>query len=295
MTRFPDSRTNPRPPGRGRGHRRELAARAPERRSFQDRLQASILDIAIHRALASRDLIEQQFGGHRYAGRRGIDHLKSAGLATEHDTRNPETRRTERYLVATPAGEELAKRIAGERGLATEQRTWSTTPKRADLHHDLAIYRAVAAARAAITAKGLHVRRYRLDAELRGRIVRQAEAARARRGPAAAELVRRELARHHHLPVDQDGRILYPDAQLEYAATPDGPSAGRINIDVVTDNYRGASIAAKAGAGFSLYPSGPKAAATLASAMRSLGAVGDRGGTPSGGRRGGTPGASFDF
>lgn len=314
MSRFPESRTSARDrpgvttprrrrPPRRTGHRQEHAAtpvtdqrRSEPRRSFQDRLQASILDIALHRAVAARDLVEHQFGGHPYAGRRGIEHLKKAGLVTENETRNPETARTDRYLIATPAGERLAAKVARERGLDPEQRTWSSTPKRADLHHDLALYRAIAAARQDLLSKGFHVRRIRLDAEVRGQIVRRSEAVRARQGPAAADQVRRDLARQHHLPVDDNGRILYPDAQLEYAASPDAPTTARVNIDIVTDQYRAASIAAKSAAGFVLAPSGPRAARNLAAALRNIGTPGtDRSNTPSGGRRGGSPGGLLDF
>ena len=297
MARFPDSRTSAAldAPRRPRGHRQELPDRQPERRSFQDRLQAAILDIAVLRAVASRDLVDQQFGGHRYAGRRGIDHLKNAGLVTEHDTRNPETNRNDRYLVATPAGRQLAQRIAGERALDPDQRTWNSTAKRSDLHHDLALYRAVGAARDALLKQGLHVRRYRLDAELRGHIARRSEAVRARRGPAAVAQLRQAYARHHGLALDPNGSILFPDAQIEYSPSPEAPTAGRVNIDVVTENYRAATIAAKAAAGFGLYPSGPRAAKNLKSALRSLGNIGDRGNVRGGGRRGPSEGSLLDF
>lgn len=299
MSRFPDrdtSRTRPEPSrplnGRQTGHRGELDRRGhqhtPARRSFQDRLQASLVDVAIHRAVASRDLVAQQFDGHRFVGRRGLDSLKNSGLVTEQTIPDSGAGHDVQVLTATPAGQKLAARVSLERGYGQGQRTWAGLGKRADLVHDLAIYRAVTAARDTLAAKGLQVRRVRLDAELRRSIMRPVEAVRARRGPDAARALRAELADRHHLPTSPEGEVLYPDAQLEYATGRDGPEAGRVNIEITTEHYRGAAIAAKAKAGFALFAANAKAGRHLANTLRglSLGAPGHAGGTqqPRGGR-----------
>ena len=281
MSRFPDhrnSRADRRDPPRHRGHRRELAGRDREpRRPFQDRLQASLVDVAIHRAVASRDIVQQQFGGHPFAGRRGIDSLKKSGLVEEHELRSTSGPAT-RVLTATPAGRRLAGQVAPARGWSSDQRTWAGLGKAADLKHDLALYRAVALARAQLEERGFHVRRLRLDAEMRSLVAKRVEAVRARDGRAEAEALRRQLAAHLNLPLDETtGGVLYPDAQLEYAREADGPIEGRVNIEITTENYSKASIAAKSAAGFALYPSGAKAGRHLNSTLGSL----------SGGRRGG--------
>ena len=274
MSRFPEPREDPRrAPSRDRGHRRELAGRSrePERRPFQDRLQASLVDVAVHRAVASRDLVDRQFDGHPFAGRRGIDSLKKSGLVEEHDLRDTKTQRTTRVLTATPAGRRLAGQVAPERGWASEQRTWSGIGRSGDLKHDLALYRAVAETRAQLEERGLHVQRLRLDAEMRSLVAKRMEAVRARDGRAEAEAVREQLAAHLNLPLDStNGGVLYPDAQIEYAREPDGPIEGRVNIEITTEHYSKASIAAKSAAGFALYPSGAKAGRHLASTLRSL-------------------------
>ena len=282
MTRFPDRDTPgtrpdvPRPlAARQTGHRDELADRggqenAPSRRSFQDRLQGSLVDVAIHRAVASRDLVAQQFDGHRFVGRRGIDSLKNAGLVNEHTIQDPATGRDTRVLTATPAGRQLATRVSLERGYDQGQRTWAGIGKRADLKHDLALYRAVALARAQLAERGLHVRRLRLDAEMRSLVAKRTEAVRADRGRAAADALRQELAQRLHLPLDENGAILYPDAQLEYAREPDGPGVGRVNLEITTEHYSRASIAAKSAAGFALFPSGAKAGRHLAGVLHAL-------------------------
>ncbi len=298
MSRFPDPREDlrqgQRPPSRERGHRRELAGRESERRSFQDRLQASLVDVAVHRAVAARDLVDRQFGGHLFAGRRGIDNLKKSGLVEEHELRDTKTARITKVLTATPAGQRLAGEVAPGRGWSSDQRTWSGLGKSADLRHDLALYRAVAAARERLAERGLHMRRLRLDAEMRSEMMKRTEAVRAARGRDAADALREEIAERLQLPLDDKGAILWPDAQIEVARLPDGPTEARVNIEITTENYSRASIAAKSAAGFALFASGPKAARHLAGTLRGLSSP-TSGAANGGGRRGGIEDGLLDL
>ena len=297
MSRFPepreDLRQDQRAPSRERGHRRELAGRESERRSFQDRLQASLVDVAVHRAVASRDLLDRQFDGHLFAGRRGIDNLKKSGLVEEHELRDTKTARITKVLTATPAGQRLAGEIAPGRGWAADQRTWSGLGKSADLKHDLALYRAIGETRERLAERGLHVRRLRLDAEMRSEMMKRTEAVRAARGRDAADALREEIAERLQLPLDDKGAILWPDAQIEVARLPDGPTEARVNIEITTENYSRASIAAKAAAGFALFPAGAKAARHLASTLSSLSS--SNGGAGGVGRRGGIEDGLLDL
>lgn len=284
-----DLRSSLREPERERGYRRELAGRDREleRRSFQDRLQASLVDVAVHRAVASRDLVKHQFGGHRFAGRRGINHLVKDGLVEEQEIAGTNV------LTATPAGRDLAGDLATQRDLDFDQRTWSGLGKRTDLKHDLALYRAVAKERAAQEERGFHVRRVRLDAEMRGEMMRRTEAVRAARGKAAADALREEIAERLQLPLDDKGAVLWPDAQIEVAREPDGPTVGRVNIDITTEHYSRASITAKSAAGFALFPSGAKAGRHLANVLGSL--PSSSGAAAGGGRRGGIDDGLLDL
>ena len=72
---------------------------------------------------------------------------------------------------------------------------------------------------------------------------------------------RHRIAREHGLPVDAEGRVLYPDAQIEYTDA-DGRT-GRVNIEAVSGNYREQSVRSKAAAGFALHPTGPAATRLL--------------------------------
>ena len=61
--------------------------------------------------------------------------------------------------------------------------------------------------------------------------------------------------------VDPQGRVLFPDAQIEYTG-PDG-RAGRVNIEVASGHYRQGSVRAKAAAGFRMYANGAAGARVL--------------------------------
>ena len=71
----------------------------------------------------------------------------------------------------------------------------------------------------------------------------------------------RELARELGLPVDEQGRVIYPDAQLEYADA-DGRTE-RVNIEVVSGHYRNPSIRAKSSSGFAIHATGVAKARVL--------------------------------
>ena len=113
--------------------------------------------------------------------------------------------------------------------------------------------------------QGAVLKRIRIDAELKREIARATETARARGGKQAADAARLEAAEALGLPV-KDGRVEYPDAQLEYLDV-EGRS-GRVNVEVATEHYSAKSIAAKAAAGFAVHGSNGRASARIA---RSLG------------------------
>ena len=95
----------------------------------------------------------------------------------------------------------------------------------------------------------------RLDGELKSAIARRSESVRVREGRRAADAERHRAAAELGLPVDARGRVLYPDAQIEYTDA-DGRS-GRVNVEVASGHYRQGSIRAKAAAGFRMYANGP--------------------------------------
>ena len=242
------------------GHRREFDPRS-DRQDFQGRTDRALAEVGMYRSVAYRDLAEAHFGGHPYAARRGVDRLVRGGLVREHQAKGPQGG-AYKVLTLTRRGVERAGRVAREQGLDQEQKAWSGLVKPAELTHDVAVYRAARKEQARLLEQGAVLKRIRIDAELRGEVARAAETARAREGKAAADRARFEAAEALGLPV-KDGRVEYPDAQLEYEM--EGRS-GRVNVEIATEHYSGKSIAAKAAAGFAVHGSNARAASRVAQA-----------------------------
>ena len=81
---------------------------------------------------------------------------------------------------------------------------------------------------------------------------------------------RRKAAQELGLPVDEDGPVLYLDAQLEY--TDANRRTGRVNIEIALSHYRDRAILAKSNAGFALYATG----AAKTRVLRALAGAGAR-------------------
>ncbi len=88
--------------------------------------------------------------------------------------------------------------------------------KHSELQHDVAVFRAARMEQVRLLEQGAVLKRVRIDAELKREIARATETARARGGKEAADAARFEAAEALGLPV-KDGRVEYPDAQLEYS------------------------------------------------------------------------------
>ena len=144
--------------------------------------------------------------------------------------------------------------------------------KPAELSHDTAVYRAALDERARIEAEGGRVVRVRIDAELKATVATATEKARAEGGDRAADAARFHATQELGLPVEDD-RVLYPDAQLDIEDR-DGRS-GRVHVEIASDHYHAAAIAAKAGAGFAMHGSSRSATRKIA---RALAREADRGG-----------------
>ncbi len=266
------------PPSRNRstmrkGHRREYAA-GRERGStisFRDRCAGALTDIGVFGAVSYRDLAEARFGGHPYTTRRAVNGWIEDGLVAESTARGPNGNPF-KVLTLTPLGVAKAREHA-ERRMDHGQEFGVPRIRRGHASHDTAVYRACAIERERLRERGATVRRVRLDAELKAAVARASESERRRRGRRAADAERHRTARELGLPVDDEGRVLHPDAQIEYEDA-DGRT-GRVNIEVASGNYSRETVKAKAAAGFSVHASGPAAAGTL----RSLGLGGGDGGS----------------
>ena len=284
------ARATPDPQTRTTGHRREHAARAqdPEarhrpRRSRTERTRDAVADVGLYRAVSYTDLSDQHFDGHPYATRRSVNHMIRAGLIEEHEAIGPEGN-TFKVLTATERGRDAAQRAAVDAGHVPEQQTWTGLVKPAELSHDTAVYRAALGERARIEANGGRVTRVRLDAELKATVATATEKARAEAGDRAADEAKRTAAQELGLPVVNEDHVLYPDAQLDIEDA-DGVS-GRVNVEVASDHYHAAAIAAKAGAGFALHGSSRSATRKIARALARETDAGRGGGEAHAGRDG---------
>ena len=279
MSRMPDRDAAARDEGRGRrpegrarsGHRREYDSEKP-RRSFDERLDGLVRDVGAFRAVALRDLVERQFDGHPFAARRGLARAERRGWVERRTARGPKGGKFT-VVVATPAGAARAEALWRKAG-RPDQRALSGAVRPVELAHDVAVYRAAGAAEARIEATGGRVVRVRIDAELKGLLASRSELARRAASREAADAARRETAEALGLPVE-GGRVLVPDAQVEYVDA--AGRTGRCNVEVASGHYRAAAIRAKAKAGFAMYASSARAAATVRRALGG-GSRGSRGG-----------------
>ena len=238
------------------GHRREYAAsRDGGSISFRARSERALSDVGIYRCVSFRDLAETHFGGHPYTTRRAVNAWIREGLARESTAKGPEGRPF-KVLTVTRKGSAAIRDLAAAQGLDRGQHISSAARlQHAQLAHDTAIYRACGRERQRLLQQGAAIGRVRLDGELKSAIARRSESVRVREGRRAGDAERHRAAAELGLPVDARGRVLYPDAQIEYTDA-DGRS-GRVNVEVASGHYRQGSIRAKAAAGFRMYANGP--------------------------------------
>ena len=208
------------------------------------------------------------FSGHPYTTRRAVNAWTREGLVKEATATGPHGNPF-KILTLTRSGVATVRRLAVEHGLDPAQHIRSGVRlQRSQIAHDTAIYRACGRERRRLLEQGAAIRCVRLDNEFKSTVARKSESARAKDGRRAADAERHRVAEELGLPIDAQGRVLYPDAQIKYTDA-DGRT-GRVNIEVASGNYRARSIRAKVAAGFRMHANGPAAARLL----RSLG-VGD--------------------
>ena len=258
------------------GHRRKYDPRAEPERSFADRIDGAVKDVAVFRAVAWSDLAEIQFGGNKFAARRGVAHLEASGWVKREKAKGPRGGEFT-VLVATAAGAERAEALLA-RALRTQQVHYGTVKVR-ELGHDAAVYRSAMAEVRRIEGYGGRIRQFRIDAELKAELARESERVRRTAGAAVAAEHRQYAAEALSLPVGRDGHVMIPDAQIEYADA--SGRIGRCNVEVATEHYSGQTIREKAAAGFVVKGATPAAARAVA---RALG-----GDSAEGKRRGGRP------
>ena len=268
------------------GHRHEYDPRL-DKRTGQSRADAALVDVALYRNVSYRDLSESHFGGHPFTTRKAVDRMIRDGLMREHQAKGPKGG-TYKVLTVTEAGAREARQLAVKQGFDKGQRTWSGLVKKSELSHDTAVYRAAQIEQRRLVEQGARIRRVRIDAELKKHVARATEKARAKEGKAAADAARRKAAHDFELPI-KNGKIVYPDAQIEYQDS-EGRS-GRVNVEVASEHYNGKSIAVKAQAGFQMHGNGARANAKIGKALGSIRRDQSRGNGSGAPARGGSNGS----
>ena len=245
---------------------REREPRAAERDrplTFRERSERALADVGIYCLVPFGELAEAHFGGRHRAARRAVNTWIREGLAREFAGKDAGGTP---YALFTPTakGASVLRDLAEGQGIDPGQRfTYTLRFRRDRLAHDAAVYRAARRERERLARGGARVRRVRLERELSGTVFGRSEPARHRLGRRAAEAARHRAAPELGLPVDPAGRVLLPDAQIEYVDA--AGRSGRVNVEVASDHYGAQHLGPKAAAGFRIHASGPRATRVLAS------------------------------
>jgi hypothetical protein len=198
----------------------------------------AMVDLGKFRIVAVDDLATHAYSGHRDHMQEDLRNLLRQGLLQRGTFEGPEHTPRE-LLTLTKRGFRL---LRANRVVPKEQAIYYGFAKPRDANHDADLYPLYQKEIVRIGKERGRNPRVLLDFELKRKINRDI----ARLGANA----RPEIARFHGLRVVQ-GRIPVPDLRIEYE-TPGGEAA-RVDLELVTDHYRGRSLSDKIKAGFSLY------------------------------------------
>lgn len=250
-------------------HEKEVREREPrvvarERPlTFRERSERALADVGIYCLVPFGELADAHFGGQHREARSAVNTWIREGLAREFAGKD-EGGKPYALFTSTAKGASVLRDLAAGQGIDPGQRfTYTLKIRREQVAHDSAVYRAARRERERLARDGARVRRIRLEREFRGTVSGRSEAARHRLGRRAAEAERHRAAAELDLPVDPEGRVLYPDLQIEYV-DPAGRS-GRVNVEVASDHYSVQHLGPRVAAGFRIHPTGPQAERVLGS------------------------------
>lgn len=198
----------------------------------------TVAELGKFRVIAVHDLSQHAYDGHGELADRDVQGLLRQGLARKGTFEGSEANPRE-LLTLTRRGLRL---LRANRLVAQNQAVYHGFVKPREANHDADLYRLYQKEAARIEEKGGKNLRVVLDYELKRKINREI----ARLGTDA----RPEIAARHGLQVVRN-KIPIPDLRIEYE-TREGDAA-RVNLELVTEHYRGRHVADKVHAGFSLY------------------------------------------
>ena len=249
---FPNTAGDRRSPKRTPRERPSRYDQHRDRIDFEQRNRNALADISTYRVVSFRDLIDQRYGGNAFSASKGIKSLKQQGFVHEH-TVHLKSGKSFKVLFASEQG----RRQAWSDRTITNQRYWCGLAKTTEIRHDATVYLAARREIGKLEKSGASVKRVQLDYELKSHVSKRAEQTRSANGDEAAFVAKIAAAQQMKLPIDDDGRIHYPDARIEYEDAQG--NIGRVDVEVTSGNYRSKGLLAKIGAGFKLYANGNSA------------------------------------
>ncbi len=188
--------------------------------------------------MATADLTHLAYEGCSEQAQQDLQNLLRHGLVRKGTFPGPE--QTPRELLAlTERGYRV---LCATHTIPKNQAIYYGFVKRGDANHDADLYKLYNKELLRVVNEGGRDPRVVLDVELKRKINRDI----AKLGRDA----RPEIARHHGLRVVRD-RIPIPDVRIEYERA-NGEMA-RLDLELVTEHYRGRNLTTKVKAGFSLY------------------------------------------
>jgi len=198
----------------------------------------TLAELGKFRVVSTHDLIRHVYGAKQEEADRNLRALVRQGLVRKGTFDGPEQTPRE-LLTLTRRGLRI---LRASRALPDDQAVYYGFVKPREANHDADLYQLYQKEAARIESGGGKNLRVILDYELKRKINRDI----ARFGTAA----RKEIAERHGLRVVRH-KIPVPDMRIEYE-TRDGEMS-RVNLELVTEHYRGRQVAEKVRAGFSLY------------------------------------------
>ena len=190
------------------------------------------------RVVGVEDLVLHAYAGDRHAMQADLRNLLRQGLVHRGVFEGPE--RTPRELLTLTKA--ACRLLLANRLVSREQPLYHGFVNTREANHDADLYVLYEKGAARIEEQGGRPVRVLLDFELKKRINRDL----AHFGPEA----RPEIAARHGLR-EVGEKIPVPDMRIEYER-PDGEMA-QVDLELITEHYRGRNVAEKARAGFSLY------------------------------------------
>ncbi len=219
----------------------------------------TLADIGAFRAIKTEDLVQYRYGGDDREARRDMKHLVEQGLVqrrTTYPARNV-------YVALTRSGHRYIRHNRPANA-AARQVFYHGFVKRREARHDAGIYQLYQRESERITRSGGKVNRVILDFELKASVNR--ELAKVYSLPNEEQDARRqEIAQAHGLTV-VGSKIPLPDLRLEYETQSQDQGMDqdlqqtKVDLELVSGEYRQGQIAEKARAGFTLYSSSADAA-----------------------------------